>query len=304
MFPLLLPLVDWLRRVPLRKDLGRLSLFWLTALLLFAWRWHVLGGFGGYADAATGRSEMLSMGWLVPVKVLLLRIWGPLFFPLNWSLAPGLAGALTLAVGAVAYFTLARASDGRRKILFAIGLTLLCSLPALSQLLIGANMEKSRGLYLPSVGFCLLLGVLATSRFRVTLLIVVAAFQLVVLEHNLAIWANTSDFLQVVSREAAAKIPKTAEVVTVLGAPRTVDGGVLSSELRLSLPGAKSGTKVEVGLPGTREPRTVPYAGRIRIELGRANPAARAKPPIRSRRVSPGRGDPRGICYLMSSCPD
>ena len=223
-FPLLLPLVDWLRQVPLRKDLGRLSLFWLTALVLFVWRWHVLGGLGGYADVATGKSEMLSLGWLVPVKVLLLRIWGPLFYPLNWSVEPGLAGALSLAVAVVAYFALARASDGRRKILFALALTLVCSLPALSQLLIGADMEKSRGLYLPSVGFCLLLGVLARGRFRIMLLLVVAAFQLLALEHNLAIWANASDLMRAVSRDAATKIPKTAEVVTVVGAPRTVDG--------------------------------------------------------------------------------
>jgi hypothetical protein len=59
--------------------------FWALAATLFAIRWWVLGGIGGYVDQRSGKAEVFQLGVLAAAKAAALRIWSALYFPINWS---------------------------------------------------------------------------------------------------------------------------------------------------------------------------------------------------------------------------
>ena len=78
-----------------------------------------------------------------------------------------------------------------------LGFTLLTALPALPQLLIGADLQKSRLFYLPSIGLALLVGGLVQSssqgpRVRLTAAVLVL-FNFAALQHNLSLWEEVSE---------------------------------------------------------------------------------------------------------------
>ena len=200
-----------------RRDWISILLFGTVTALLFGYRWHLLEGIGGYGPIT-----------LIPsLKGLAFRMWGILFFPVNWTLPPG----VWLWALAIAYCTvlvrmfLARAELGR--IAFAIGFVILTAMPAVSQLLIGADLEKSRVLYLPSAGFCLLLAALARPlQFRIQILAAAAllAFHTAVLEHNLRGWQRASETVHAACVDAAKCAIRTGARPLVTGLPRTLNG--------------------------------------------------------------------------------
>ena len=87
-FPLLLVLLMVARRESLRNRIGILVPFFVSAAVLFGYRWWLFGGIGGYRNAMTGKAQALTFG-LPTLKVLVLRIWSALYFPINWSTEPG-----------------------------------------------------------------------------------------------------------------------------------------------------------------------------------------------------------------------
>jgi len=223
-FPLLLPLADWLKRVPWKQALRRWIPFNVAACALFVWRWTDLGGLGGYVNRATGRAEILSMSWLGPLKVLAFRLWGPLFFPWNWSREPGLVMGALFAAALFLYLILFQCRAERRVLIFALAITVLGSLPALPQLLIGADLEKSRSLYLPSAGFCLLLGALAAGKRQVICLAAIAAFHFAVLQRNLSIWGEVSMLARQVCQQGAAAVAEARGTITLQDLPQSING--------------------------------------------------------------------------------
>jgi len=81
------------------------------------------------------------------------------------------------------------------------------ALPPLTQLLIGSDLQKARYLYLPSVGFCLLLAALTQhlkmkSQWIVSIAII--AFNLAALFHNMTAWEYASKKAQAACSVAAS----------------------------------------------------------------------------------------------------
>jgi hypothetical protein len=170
--------------------------FFVVAGALFLYRFWLFGGIGGY-KTATGEPQALSIGVVTVFKALVLRLWAVLFFPVNWSVSPDavlLAVALVVYVGAMIWLCWGPAGSSRQKLVVAIGFVIVAALPPVQQLLIGADLQKARYLYLPSVGFCLLFATLTQHRGRAGTAAAVAilAFNSVALFHNLTGWHDAA----------------------------------------------------------------------------------------------------------------
>ena len=155
---------------------------------MFAYRWSLFHGPGGYIDAATGQPQVLSFHLSATLKALLLRVWANLLFPVNWDASARsamLAAALLVGSGAVLYAACASRLS-RRIALSMLALTIGALLPAYHLALIGDSLNGSRILYLPAVGFCVLCAhLLQTKRLAAALLVVSTG---AILLHNLDAW--------------------------------------------------------------------------------------------------------------------
>jgi uncharacterized membrane protein len=182
-FPFLLLLVA----IPARRGVRAVVPFFALAAALFAYRWGLFGGMGGYRTDA--------LGFLPALKALTLRLWAALFFPINWSVEPGGFQALAIVVLIASLGWLATSRANRVQLLVALGFVLVSALPPLYQLLIGPDLQKSRLLYLPSIGFCLMLAVAVegwTGRLRWIVPGAILCASLVTLECNLNVWEYAS----------------------------------------------------------------------------------------------------------------
>ena len=52
---------------------------------MFAWRWTMFHGPGGYIDPATGQAQILLFHFGSALKAVLLRVWALMLFPVNWD---------------------------------------------------------------------------------------------------------------------------------------------------------------------------------------------------------------------------
>lgn len=191
--PLMALAIAWSKRAP-RLALPQL----IAAAALGLWRLILFRGIGGYADT-------LSLGG--SLKALALRVWAVLFFPVNWSFS---AGAWVVIAGAIYLAGLAlvlRGRASRERLTLAVLLVVLAALPPLAQLLIGADLQKSRLVYLPSVGFALLLAAAVEAlerRAQWTAMAAIALSYVLVLQHNLNAWEYASSRTQPACAAAAA----------------------------------------------------------------------------------------------------
>ena len=226
-FPLLLVLLvvlegDW----SWRRLAGLVSFFFMAAVL-FAYRWILLGGIGGYQDVQTGQPQALSAGLVHTLKALFLRTWTILFFPVNWSREPNTVVAVLIIVYMLAVAWLATARVNRMALVFPLAFVLLTALPALPLLLIGSDLCKSRLLYLPSVGFCMLLAALMDGlrgRFRWIVPGVILVFHATALQHNLNSWEYASEKAKAVSVAAAKCAGTRTERIAARGLPGALQG--------------------------------------------------------------------------------
>lgn len=225
-FPILLVLIRITNRELQRYRSTALIPFFVTMAALFAFRWWLFGGIGGYRDAHTGKAQALTFG-LATIKALGLRIWTALYFPINWSTEPGAWLSLFMLAYLGALVWLATSRPNRALLGFAFGFLIVCALPPLHLLGIGAELRNSRLLYLPSVGFCLMLAVAADGlrgRGRRIVPVMILAFHIAALQHNLNQW----DYVSGKSRAVAAVVVKCigpgAEKITDFGVPGTLRG--------------------------------------------------------------------------------
>src|ERR1700694_5454783 len=86
-----------------------------------------------------------------------MRLWAALYFPINWSSDPSTAFAIVTALYMGCLVWLAVQSRPSRRLWLPLGFILVAVIPPLHLLLIGADLVNSRILYLPSVGFCILI---------------------------------------------------------------------------------------------------------------------------------------------------
>lgn len=200
-----------------REAWAPVLLFGAITGVFFIYRWSILGGIGGYGPVSV----------LYSLKALLFRMWAILFFPVNWALPAGrwLAALLFGYAAGLAWLFLGRAEF--RRLAFAGEFILLSAAPAVSQLLIGADLEKSRVLYLPSAGFCLLLAALVAPfkiREQAAAAAIVLLFHGAVLWHNLAGWKRASEVVETACTAAARCAMSTGQRPVVTGLPRTLNG--------------------------------------------------------------------------------
>jgi hypothetical protein len=115
----------------------------------------------------------------------------------------------------------------RRVVAFLI-FAFVAALPVQQLLLIGPDLEKSRVLYLPSVGFALFLAAalegLAKLEWRVPLALALICVQTACLEHNLITWLGVARVADRACNAVAASLEGNRRTVTVLDLPNVVRG--------------------------------------------------------------------------------
>jgi hypothetical protein len=205
-----------------RRALYALLPFFVVTASLAVWRVILLGGVGGY-KTQTGHSEALSIGMIPVVKALTLRLAAVSFFPVNWSHEPSTVFGSIMVLYLVALVWLTRAQVRWNAFIVSLGFLLVLVLPPLSQLLIGADLQKARVLYLPLLGFCLMLATAVesfkqTSRWAVA--ITILTFNIAALFHNLSAWEEAGEKTGAACTVAAACPNK----VIVSGLPGSLNG--------------------------------------------------------------------------------
>lgn len=226
-FPLLLVLFLFCERGSLSGQIGSVLPFFLVSAALFAQRLLLYGGIGGYRDPRVGSSGIVTADVMSALNALTLRIWGALFFPVNWSIEPGAFFAFFLAAYLITLVGLAAGRIPRSRLAFTLGFVLIAVIPPLHLLKIGSDLEKSRFLYLPSIGFCLMMA-LASERLRGRMPRIIPAvvliFNLFALDHNLKAWRYASDKARSSAAAAVKCIEPTTKQLIAAGLPATLNG--------------------------------------------------------------------------------
>jgi hypothetical protein len=226
-FPLVVGLMLWIDGVRGRKFLRALWPSVAITTVVFAYRWMVLQGIGGYRMVGTGKPFFYSVSPFRTGKALLLRLPAILVFPINWTRQPEWWLTIALIAGIVALALVAGAKLGRKELWFALGFMLAAAVPVHQFLLIGPDLEKSRVLYLPSVGFALLLAAgFATMRASVAAVAAcsILAFQTAALEHNLAIWRNVAMLVERTCAGVARAAASDPRPLATSDVPNDIDG--------------------------------------------------------------------------------
>jgi len=223
-FPLLV--AGWVlwKRQPLRWTIPYFAL----AAILFAYRWSLFGGIGGYVDRATGRPAALSLGFGSTLKAVAVRLWTSLYFPINWSTDPSLPLALLALTYMAAMIWLGLHQKSARPLWPAAAAILICVIPVLSLLAGSPTLAGSRVLYLPSVWFAILIalaldGVPARTRYAAA--VIVLLFQFAALQHNLGFWEQASARVKAACATGAPALPDSMNGVPLLanGKPECIE---------------------------------------------------------------------------------
>jgi hypothetical protein len=222
-YPLVLVLMLWIDGVPMKRWARLAGPSFLLTAAVFLYRWRLLGGIGGYRDIGTGRPYILTFDLLRTLKALTARLAAALDFPINWSHPLEWWLLATLLAAMAAWAALATGKTDRRKLFFGLGFVLLAALPVHEFLLIDANLEKSRVLYLPSVGFALIFAAAleaARPRLAIGAAAAIFAFQTAALEHNLIIWDRVSRLAE----RTCASVAATQGPAIISDVANTIDG--------------------------------------------------------------------------------
>ncbi len=197
-----------------------------VAAAIFVWRWAVLKGIGGYVGP-DGSPAVLQFHAAALAKTFLARIWGVLWFPVNWSRPLEWWMMLGLAAGAVASCLLLRARPERRRLGLCLAGVVIACVPTHAMLLIGPSLERSRYLDFatPAFTFFLVFACIALPRrMGIAALSLMVAFQLAALEHNLRIWSGVSKARYELCRGLADRARNTEGKIAIGDVPLTVDG--------------------------------------------------------------------------------
>lgn len=163
---------------------------------LFFYRWILFHGPGGYIDPVTGRLQILSLQPLSTAKALLGRIWAILFFPINWVSPMNVWTRIGILGGCFGFLLLFLHARLARTTVVGLALSVVAGcIPVVPLALIGDSALGSRLLYLPAVGFCLLIGFLAHDLRSRPVFCGTAAFlifSLAVTLHNAWTWRSVA----------------------------------------------------------------------------------------------------------------
>lgn len=214
--PLLAVALLWYMGVHWRVALRRVLPLFAVASSVFAYRWWLLGGVGGYQDASDGLPTVFHFRLTSTLQALFPRFWGTLLFPLNWTTRPGAALYVLMGASVIALMWLAYSGASRRPLALGITFAYLCALPVHQFLSIGADLEKSRVLYFASVGLAILFAALITSRQLLVPAAFILLFQCAALEHNLMIWKRVGYEARAACRPGEKDLPNVRDGVYFL----------------------------------------------------------------------------------------
>ncbi len=219
----------WWRRPLNARGLKSVASIVGISMAIFAYRYSVVGGIGGYRDAH-GNSIALHFHPLHLLEVVVFRMWGVLLFPINWSVAPQVWLSASVALLACAGLVTGFASRPRgRMVVAALGFCIVGIAPAVAGHLasLTATISGSRVFYIPSIGLALLIGAVydgfakkGLASAAVTGLLV---FQSAALVHNLLIWRDTA-YLARRTCVAFARLADRSQPAYVLPLPRLHHG--------------------------------------------------------------------------------
>ncbi len=206
-YPFLLAWMLYIDRAPYKLWPRLVGPSAALTLAAFAYRWSVVGGIGGYQDEGSGRAYIFTFDFGRTAKALFLRYSAALDFPINWSrpLEWWLIAAFAAALALGTLLFTARAD--LRRLAFGAGFLILAALPVHEFLLFDSDLEKSRVLYLPSVGLAFLFAALFDAlrpRLGAAAAASVLIFQTAALEHNLAVWTRVGQIAERACAQAAA----------------------------------------------------------------------------------------------------
>jgi len=226
--PAVLLIVPWTAGENWRERTRAVAPFLVIAAIAFLHRWWSLGGIGGYLDPVTGQSSAGNVSLVRLAKLTTARLWAVLIFPIDWEVRPGAVLVACLAAMLAALLYAALSNVPRAAAAFGLCAALLGALPASSQLLIGSDLQKSRLLYLPSIGFAILLASLVnaveSSKMRVLIGAALVAFHAAALQHNLSIWERVSAIAQATCSGARRLTRDGPHEVATVGVPGSIQG--------------------------------------------------------------------------------
>jgi hypothetical protein len=202
--------------------------FFTVSVAVFAYRYTLFRGIGGYRDPLTGSSDVLRVTFLGYLKGFGLRIWSAFYFPVNWRHEPeGWLVVMLLAyMGALAWMA-ARTRGDRRKLMAMLAFTGVALLPVAHLLLVDASLLGAGRFYLALVGFAMLMAVAiraATKPMQVLAGTLLLGFHLAALRHNLAIWGEIAALAGRTCANAAIMLPNPSDDLAVSGLLREIDG--------------------------------------------------------------------------------
>ncbi len=200
---------------------GRLKLRPLTplfgvSLLVFLYRWLLLGGVGGYRNAATGLPTVFDFKLTSTLQALFPRFWAAMLFPINWTDRPELVLIVLITLAVFGYVCLATGRAQRRTVILGLVFAYICAIPVHQFLSIGPDLEKSRVLYFASIGLAILFAAAISSRRMLIPAAAVLLFQCAALEHNLQIWKRVGYRAQAACLPTARDLPNVVDGVYFL----------------------------------------------------------------------------------------
>jgi hypothetical protein len=193
----------------------------------FFWRWWVLKGIGGYSSLNGEAPSVLEFHGVTLVKTFLARIWGVLWFPVNWSTPFEWWMALGLVAGIAGSLALLKAHPDRGRFALSLACVAIACVPVHHMLLIGPSLERSRYLTYAAAPFIFALALAYSAlpvRIGVAAMALLVAFQAAALLHNLKIWRSVASARYEVCRSVAATARNTPGPIAIAGFPLMIDG--------------------------------------------------------------------------------
>lgn len=179
---------------------------------IFVWRWWVLKGIGGYSSLNGEAPSVLEFHGVTLVKTFLARIWGVLWFPVNWSTPFEWWMALGLVAGIAGSLALLKAHPDRGRFALSLACVAIACVPVHHMLLIGPSLERSRYLTYTAAPFIFALALAYSAlpvRIGVAAMALLVGFQAAALLHNLKIWRSVASARYEVCRSVAATARNT-----------------------------------------------------------------------------------------------